>query len=301
VAFAQCRQFFNPVLEDNVPDPGVLKTNGVYYAVTTTNDGNGNKFAIHMSQDLQNWGSAGFVFNDQTRPGWALRNDAFWAPELHQIGNRFYVYFTARDAGNNALAVGVASSDNVLGPYRDVGYPLISNPGMGSIDATLIRSADDIYLVWKDDGNAIGQPTWIWARRLNGDGLSFATDEQIGLFREDLPWEGNLVEGVWHVERNGMHYLFYSGNGYCGDSYAVGVARSNNALGPYEKRRDPILVSDNDFKGPGHCSVVRDMNDEDWVMVYHAWHRDRVCGNNPRVMLSKSIAWGGDGWPYITD
>jgi len=69
-----------------------------------------------------------FVFNDQTRPGWALRNDAFWAPELHQIGNRFYCYFTARDSNNNALAVGVAVADNILGPYQATGGPLVSNP-----------------------------------------------------------------------------------------------------------------------------------------------------------------------------
>lgn len=68
------------------------------------------------------------MFNGNTRPGWALPNDAFWAPELHAVGNRILCYFTARSAQNNALSIGVAWADNVLGPYHDVGGPLVNNP-----------------------------------------------------------------------------------------------------------------------------------------------------------------------------
>jgi len=60
VSAVQGRQFFNPVIDNqDVPDPGVIKVNGVYYVVTTTNDANGNKFAIHFSNDLQNWAPGG--------------------------------------------------------------------------------------------------------------------------------------------------------------------------------------------------------------------------------------------------
>lgn len=172
---------------------------------------------------------------------------------------------------------------------------------MGSIDATLLRADNTLYLVWKDDGNAVGQPTNIWARRLGNDGLGFNENVQYLILRDDLPWEGNLVEGVWFVNRDGWYYLFYSGNGYCGDRYAVGVARSRNPLGPYEKRSDPILTSFGQFQGPGHCSVVLDTNNVDYVMVYHAWQNGQWCGGNPRVMLASSVAWGGDGWPYMVD
>ena len=77
------------------------------------------------------------------------------------------------------------------------------------------------------------------------------------LIKNELPWENDLVEGPWFVNHGSLYYLFYSANGYCGDAYAVGVARSKEPLGPYEKRGAPIRVSDAKFKGPGHCSVIR--------------------------------------------
>lgn len=55
---AQARRFNNPVINSNNPDPGVLKLNGNYYAVTTTGNGD-NKFGIQVSNDLQNWQFAG--------------------------------------------------------------------------------------------------------------------------------------------------------------------------------------------------------------------------------------------------
>ena len=65
-----------------------------------------------------------------------------------------------------------------------------------------------------------------------------------------------MVEGPWIINKDGWYYLFYSANGYCGPSYAVGVARSKEPLGPYEKKGSPIRTSDLRFVGPGHCSVI---------------------------------------------
>lgn len=116
----------------------------------------------------------------------------------------------------------------------------------------------DNYLIWKDDGNGKNpqEPTQIWAAKLNNRGTK-VVGQWVPLIKNDLPWEGPLVEAPWIFQHGSYYYLFYSGNGYCGNLYAVGVARSKNPLGPYEKSPQPIRVSDSKFIGPGHCSVLK--------------------------------------------
>jgi len=112
---------------------------------------------------------------------------------------------------------------------------------MGAIDATLLRTGNDIYLIWKDDGNAVGQPTWIWARRLSPDGLSFNDNNAYQLMREDQGWEGNLVEGVskyiFFVRISDRYYslglnkIVYKYNNSITDSKKCGLYKTFSVIG----------------------------------------------------------------------
>ena len=94
----------------------------------------------------------------------------------------------------------------------------------------------------------------------------------------------------------GQFYLFYSGNGYYGAAYAVGVARASAPLGPYAKAPAPIVVTKGPWVGPGHNSIVTTPSGEDW-MVYHAWKSGQVNGpGDGRVLLIDRVLWQG-GWP----
>eukprot|EP00347_Sterkiella_histriomuscorum_P015473 403356894 len=291
---------YNPVIyNENVPDPGALVWNGLTYVVSTAGSHEG-KFPIHRSSDLQNWQIMGYALPRDKSPSWAQSPDTdFWAPELHTFNDKFYLYFTLRDH-EGVLCIGVATSDNILGPFEDSGKPLIKQQGMGSIDATVMHvDANTRYLVWKDDGNGNRpqQPTIIWAQKLTDDGLNVVGARQ-ELIRNDLPWEGDVTEGPWIIQENGWYYLFYSGHGYCDASYSVGVARSRNPLGPYEKHGDPILFTHGKWVGPGHCSVVKTIDNSSWAMIYHSWENGKVCGNNNREMLVDYIDWVNE-WPVV--
>jgi len=243
----------------------------------------------------------------------------FWAPEIHFVKGRYLVYFTARDA-SGVLCVGVAVSQSAspAGPYKDSGRPLLKNGTMGSIDASFFQYKDAsgaqvALLYWKNDGNAVGQPTYIFVRRLTADGLEFYPGTtHTPLIVNNLPWEGQVVEGPWVIHRNGWYYLFYSGNGYdtmykdgtC--AYAVGVARARTPYGPFYKRGDPVLHSQhgNPLTGPGHCSVIQyhninSHNSTAFYIVYHAWTLAQVGGFYPRHMLLDRVEWTADDWPTI--
>lgn len=298
VAFATsvcARQFNNPVLGGaDYPDPGVLKFNGQYYAVTTSNNPEPQKFPIHISNDLQTWNFVGFALPDGYLPVWSTKDREYWAPEIHQIGdNDFRLFFTTRDIETDRLCIAVGASNNILGPYVVQPRPLQLDLGQSNLDATLVQDGNRKILIWKGD-------EWMFGRDLKPDCLSFADGSETRLImRNDLPWEEAVIEAPWYVRRPDAWYMFYSGNGFCGDRYAVGVARSQDPLGPFEKRGDPILVSNDRFKGPGHCSVVPDINGGDTVMVYHEYLDGQVCGPFPRLMFSQSVGWGQDGWPFM--
>ena len=110
-----------------------------------------------------------------------------------------------------------------------------------------------------------------------------------------------MVEGPWIIKRNDYYYLFYSGHCYCDNTYAVGVARSKDPLGPYEKKGDPIMKTNGAWAGPGHCSVIPLIEDPDtYVMIYHAWEPTQVCANYDRLLLADYVLWDENDWPYMT-
>eukprot|EP00056_Hartaetosiga_gracilis_P016348 m.243029 g.243029 ORF g.243029 m.243029 type:complete len:345 (+) comp39807_c0_seq1:8-1042(+) len=305
-AFVATDTYTNPVVDQtNVPDPGVLYHNNLYYAVTTSGNA-ADKFPIRTSHDLVNWTLSGFVFPNGSKgtPKWGVSD--FWAPEIHFISDKqFNVYFAARNS-NGTLCVGVATGPSPLGPFTDIGEPLVDTPGMGNIDASFFRDGEKDYVMWKRDGNGAFPPvpTPIFIQQIINNG-TVRTGQAYQAITNDQSWEGVLVEGPWVVKHNDTYYMFYSANGFTSPKYAIGVGRSKNITGPYEKlSTNPILhkdsaISANTFVGPGHCSVVQTHDAKKWYVIYHAWHRYKVGGSNNRVMLIDEVMFGDDGWPFV--
>ncbi|SNC67599.1 Beta-xylosidase [Hymenobacter gelipurpurascens] len=284
----------NPVLAGDFPDPSVVKVGNAYWATATSSNW-GPAFPLLMSQNLTSWELVGHVFPDAP-PAWA--DYYFWAPEISQEGNKTYVFYTAHKRGGN-LAVGVASATNPAGPYTDHG-PLVGQPD-GSIDGFPMRDEKgQLYLIWKEDGNSVQQPTPIWAQRLNEERTALVGEKQ-ELFRNDpSTWEGNLVEGVSMVRRDGYFYAFYAGNGCCGNgcTYATGVARSKTLLGPWEKyAQNPVLVNNDTWKCPGHGTVVE--NQGRWYLLHHAYNTASQEFVGRQGVLSE-LTWTATGWPAFT-
>lgn len=283
----------NPIVAENCPDPHVLNDNGRFYMVSTSHVL--PAFPIRESTDLVNWQHQGVsVFTRDNRPDWA--RDHFWAPELHRVGDLYVVYYTARASVTNRLCIGAAAARTPLGPYRDLGRPLVSAP-VTVLDPTFLRDDDGRqYLYWKADAGP-GNPSGpICVQELTRDGLHLIGDHW-EIARNDLPWEERLVEGPSVMKRDGMYYLFYSGGKFSTASYAVGVARSTSPVAGFEKRGEPILRGSPRWQGPGHNSIVSHEGHD--YIVYHAWEGERF--RNVRPGLIDHIVWGDDGWPSVGD
>jgi xylan 1,4-beta-xylosidase len=290
-AFGQ-PSYQNPVLAGDHPDPSVIRVGKDYWATCTSSEW-GPHFPLLHSTDLVNWDRTGSLF--PKRPGWASAN--FWAPELSEYKGRYYVYYVGRQRGG-PLAVAVATADKPSGPYQDHG-PLVAQED-GSIDPVPVTDENGVrYLVWKEDGNSRRRPTPLWAQRLNEDGTQLV-GHLAELFHNDAPWEGGLVEGPFILRRADWFYLFYSGNGCCGEGckYALGVARSRKLLGPWEKNpANPILAGNATWKCPGHGSIVTDEQGRYWLL-YHAYSTTGSIFTGREGLLDE-VKFGADGWPTI--
>ena len=281
----------NPVLPGDFPDPSVTKIGDTYWASATSSNW-GPVFPLLTSKNLTQWQLVGYVFPDKL-PDWA--DYYFWAPEVTHEGNKTYVFYCAHKKGGN-LAVGVASADRPEGPYRDHG-PLVGQPD-GSIDAFPMRDENGkLYLIWKEDGNSVKQPTPIWAQPLNEDRTAL-TGEKTELFRNSAPWEGNLVEGVSIVRHDGYFYAFYAANGCCGHNctYGAGVARAKSLLGPWEKDpANPLIKSSTAWRCPGHGTVTQGF-DGRWFMLHHAYSGSSFENVGRQGVLTEFV-WNKAKWP----
>ena len=308
-AFDGGRRDESPVLEKNFPgmlyaygDPAALKAGRRVYAAATSNNAPDSGPIVRSDDGMKTWALHGFLFPRERRPAWHDQSPDrydFWAPELHRVGGRFVAYYTARDVYGE-LRIGAAWAKRIGGPWTDLGRPLISDPRVGLIDSHHFRdpATGKHYLYWKKDGNGLSpkEKTTVYVSELAPDGLSLV-GERREVLENDQPWEDDLVEGQWMIKRGGWYYLFYSGNNYTTNRYAMGVARSRSPLGPFEKSPERLLSSGGLFEGPGHCSILRGAGGK-LTLVYHAYRPGQAGYRKDRLLRADPIVWL-DGWPRV--
>lgn len=276
------------VMPGDHPDPSVVKIGDTYWASATSSNWT-PIFPLLRSNNLTDWTTVGHVFKEP--PAWA--DYYFWAPEISYDNGKVYVYYSAHKKGGN-LCVAVASADRPEGPYRDHG-PLICEAA-GSIDAFPMRDkAGKLHMIWKEDGNSVGKPTPIWIQEMNEERTA-VLGEKRELFRNEAPWEANLVEGVAMIRHGDYFYAFYAAAGCCGTgcTYASGVARAKDLMGPWEKfNRNPILTHTDQWRCPGHGTPVE--RDGKYYFLYHGYNTASTVFTG-REGLLQEFRFTPDGW-----
>ncbi|KAK9866384.1 hypothetical protein WJX84_011548 [Apatococcus fuscideae] len=295
---AQGGGYRNPVIDRDFPDPFCCRFGRYYFAFAT--NANGSNVQCAVSDDLVQWRMMGDALPQM--PPWA-NPGLTWAPNVSYVnfnGSYYHVlFFVARDRDSDKQAVGVATSQRPEGPYQPVSTKALINQVEegGTIDPSCFVDDDGArVLIYKNDGNSMGKECWLYMRRLEADGVTLV-GEEVRLFKNDMDWEGGVVEAPFMWKHDGRYYLFYSGNGYGGDRYAVGFATSTSLFGPYHKDPKPIMTSGHmhgRVTGPGACSLIMGPNDGTW-MLYHSWS----AGNAYRACSIAQLGWQG-GRPTVT-
>ena len=290
-------QYNNPVINESLPDPTVIKADdGYFYLYATENIRN---VPIYRSENLVDWRRVGTAFTDRTRPQMVPKGN-IWAPDINLINGKYVMYYSKSTWGGEwECGIGVATADRPSGPFTDVGKLFISSEigVQNSIDPFYIEEDDGSkYLFW-------GSFRGIYGIQLSDDGLSIKTGAQ------KVQIAGTLTEGTYIYKHDGYYYLFGSAGTCCeglNSTYRVMVARSENLMGPYvNKSGRPALENNfmlvmqksNKVVGPGHNSeIVQDDAGQYW-MLYHGF--DAADPDGGRKVYLDQILWDKDGWPIV--
>jgi beta-xylosidase len=293
--------FTNPVHAGYFADPFVLAVDGAYYAYGTGSVVRDRAFEVLRSPDLVHWETVGGALERLAEP-WATD---YWAPEVAQDGDRFYMYYSVGEDDKGHL-IRVAVADRPEGPFRDQGLVLTPDERF-AIDPHPFRDEDgQWYLFYAHDvlegdrvGTTVAVDRLIDMTRLAGEPrtlLRASDDWQIfkrGREMYGKVYDWHTLEGPFVRRRDGRYYLIYSGGAWEEPSYGLSYAVSDHPMGPY---REPITgpailrTVPDAILGPGHASVVTGPDGEDWL-AYHAWDAERTAR---RFWLDR-LRWGADG------
>jgi arabinan endo-1,5-alpha-L-arabinosidase len=279
----------NPVFNHDAPDPSIVRApDGTYYVYTTQSQyARWVNMPVLRSRDLVHWRFAGDAF--RRPPAWVRAGPTgeVWAPHITRWSGRYRLYYAAKDRRTGGMSIGVAWSLRPLGPFHDLGHPLVKD----SIDPFVLRLPGRAPILYHGSGDVL------YAQQLRADGLATAGPAHPIYHSSHTPYQ-TLIEGAWVVVHGGSYYLMFSGDDCCSARahYAVSVARSRSPYGPFTPDpHNPILAANGHFWAPGHNSTVADPTGRLWIL-YHAM--DDVTGD--RKLMIDPIVWR-HGWPIVAD
>lgn len=225
-----------------------------------------------------------------------------WAPELHWLQGKWYIYVAADNGDNDhhRMYVLEGSSDDPQARFTFKGK-ITAPTDRWAIDGTVLEMpGGKLYFIWSGwPGAKNGEQNLYIARMSNPWMIS---GERICISRPDRAWEKrdspHINEGpetLWH---KGHLFIIYSASGFWDDNYCLGQLTwtGGDVMNPrsWVKKPEPVFVHTKDVFGPGHCSFVKSPDGkEDWI-VYHAHIGP---GTSQRDVRIQPFNWNADGSP----
>ena len=293
--------YLNPVSKHPFADPFVLKYCGEYWAYSTGFWSDGRCFGILRSRDLVNWEEVGSAMGPL--PG---GHTCYWAPEVNYDNGRFLMYYSV--GNEERMQIRVAVANHPAGPFVDSGGQLTTEEF--AIDPHAFTDEDGAkYLFYATDfltHTHIGTGTVV-DRMI--DWLTLAGKPR-PVTRARYDWQiydpqraskggvrWHTIEGPCVLKHKGSYYQMFSGGNWQNVSYGVSYAVSDNlaATEEWQQISDginvlPILRTlPGKVVGPGHNSVVRGPDNQQWFCVYHRWAED----GSARLMCIDPLDWVG--------
>jgi len=288
--------FKNPVVGHGA-DPWVIRWQTNYYLCQSRLDG----VWVNRSARLEDIGMDHWKCVWRA-PGSAPCSKQLWAPELHCLQGKWYIYVAADDGenANHRMYVLAGSSADPQAPFTFKGK-IAAPTDRWAIDGTVLQMPDQkLYFIWSGwEGATDGVQNLYIAPMSNPWTIS---GERVCISHPDPKWEhhGSLrinegPETLWH---DGHLFVIYSANAYWDDNYCLGQLSwtGGNVLDPksWVKKPEPVFAHTADVFGPGHCSFVKSPDGrEDWI-VYHA-HVGQ--GTSQRDIRIQRFTWNADGSP----
>lgn len=296
-----------PVLNGRA-DPDIYFYNGKYYFIATGETANQSQINIREADTpLGLFGAADHELIPNV-------NKPRWAPELHEIDGKLYIFLAIGDDWKQ-----VQSSIMEL---KEGGNPINKNDWK---EAVRVRKQDGSYLY--EDGitldmtyfevNGVSYVCWAQREMTNDRGFGTSdlyiatidkqnpyqlTSDPTCILRPQYGWDrfdATVDEGPYVIQRDGTVYMTFSGSSVS-NTYCVGLLTANaesNLLdaASWNETGYPILQAESvaGEGGPGHSAFTVDEDGND-LFVYHM-----KPGGGTRSASARRVHWAADGTPVL--
>ena len=305
--------FTNPLLPSGA-DPFSFYKDGFYYYTHTT----GNRVDLWKTNNLADLKTAQRKTIFTPPPNTAYSKE-LWAPEIHFLQGKWYVYFAADDGRNDNHRMYVLeneAADPMQGSWTFKGK--VADPAdKWAIDGDVFTWKNQLYMIWSGwEGDTNGQQDIYIAKMKNpwtieGNRTSIAVPQFDWEKHGDLndasnPPHVNVNEGPQALIHGDRLHIIFSASGCWTDFYALGVLSftgKNNLLeaGSWKKHPEPLFKQskENGVYAPGHNSFFKSPDGkQDWILYHANSAPGQGCGGHrsPRAQL---FTWDKEGMPLF--
>ena len=243
-------------------------------------------------------------------------SNLIWAPEIHYINNKWYIYFAAAPdrevtgiTFNHKMYVIECEDENPLtGTWIEKGR-VDSGWDSFALDATTFENNGKLYYVWAQEDLNVEKNSHSNIYIAEMENPWTLKSKAVLLTKPEYEWEIQLFwvnEGPAILKKNGKIFLTYSASG-TDENYCIGMltADENSDLldkNSWIKSKEPVFKTSYENKqyGPGHNSFTVSENGED-LLVYHSRNYTELKGDpltDPnRHSRIEVIKWNEDGTP----
>jgi GH43 family beta-xylosidase len=298
--------FTNPVWDG--ADPWMVKEGEYYYYCFSAN----NAIQVSKSKKMTQKGETKIIWK-APETGW--NRACVWAPEIHFIDGRWYVYYAAGESGppfiHQRTGVLCSKTNDVFSEYEDLGIlytgddSSVPESNIWAIDMTVFEHNRKLYAVWsgwEKQADTDKTPQHLYIQEMENPFT--LKGKRVLLSSPEESWEIggplNINEGPEVLKNGDKVFIIYSCRESWTPEYRQGMLQLKNAkANPLLKenwvKTGPVFEGNKKVFGVGHCSFVKSPDGiEDWI-IYHSkkttnpgWERD---------VRMQPFNWKPDGKP----
>lgn len=308
--------YLNPIVIQRA-DPFIYKhTDGYYYFTGSVPEY--DRIEIRRAKSINELFSAPAVsvwFKHKT----GAMSELIWAPEIHFIQNKWYIYFAAAPDkkvtgitfNHRMFVIECADKNPLNGTWLEKGQ-IKTGWETFSLDATVMEHNNKLYYIWAQEDRSINNNSHsnIYIAEMKNPWT--LKTKPVLLTQPLLDWETRIFwvnEGPAVLKKNGKIFLTYSASA-TDENYCIGMLtadENSDLLNPasWTKSPKPIFTSSyaNKQYGPGHNSFTVSEDGKKDLLIYHARNYTNIIGDplydpnrHARVQI---IEWDENGMPIF--
>ncbi|MGI5185728.1 family 43 glycosylhydrolase [Dactylosporangium sp. CA-152071] len=301
-------QFTNPLVNQRADSQIVKHTDGYYYFTATVPEY--DRIVLRRATTLQGLSTAAETVIWRKHSS-GVMGAHIWAPEIHFIDGKWYVYFAA-GATDNVWAIRMyvlegTGANPLTATWTEKGR-ITTAWDTFALDASTFVAGGVRYLIWAQSEPGIATNSNVYIARMSNPWTITGTPVRIATPTLDWEKRGYAVnEGPTVIQRNGRIFLTYSASAtdanYCLGLLTASASANLLSASSWVKSPQPVFTSNASTGqyGPGHNSFTTSEDGQSDILVYHDRSYRDISGDplndpNRRTRVQK-LYWNADGTP----